>query len=266
VLEAAIKGYHQGVMHCSIGKKQGSIPHVIGGIIVCALRTKPEEHGVEMAELAAQHVGKGVVGFDIAGEEGPHPLFKHQTGIQHAVSRGVPLTIHAGEWGTKWDKKTEYLNTEPGHFDSAPNIQLAIDLGCQRIGHALTLHSDPLLVENVLKRNIVIECCLTSNVKRIAGYQDHPIKSMIQAGLPVTLNTDNRFLNQTTSTQEVLHGFLDVGLSWAQIRATLLTAASHSFFWRANAGISAQDKQEWLAAFTDKVDGIFVEHLGAVPA
>ena len=145
-------------------------------------------------------------------------------------------------------------------------MQLAVRLGCQRIGHALTfLQADPLLVENMLQKNVVIECCLTSNVKRIAGYRDQPIKAMIEAGVPVTLNIDNRFLNQTTSSEEVLHAFLDVGLSWAQIRAALLTAASHSFFWRANASVSAQDKRHWLGAFRRDVDAAFVEHLGAVP-
>ena len=53
---------------------------VLGGIIVCALRSKDSEHGVKMAELAAKYLQKsksdpiGVVGFDVAGDEGNYPL------------------------------------------------------------------------------------------------------------------------------------------------------------------------------------------------
>ena len=49
---------------------------LLGGIIVCALRSKDSNHGVQMAELAAKHLQKskfdpiGVVGFDVAGDEG----------------------------------------------------------------------------------------------------------------------------------------------------------------------------------------------------
>ena len=65
-------------VYVSIGFRLQST--VLGGIIVCALRSKDSEHGVKMAELAAKYLQKsksdpiGVVGFDVAGDEGNYPL------------------------------------------------------------------------------------------------------------------------------------------------------------------------------------------------
>ena len=53
-----------------------------------------------MAELAAANLGRGVIGWDLAAEEGPHPMAKHEAGLRRAVELGVPCTAHAGEWGS----------------------------------------------------------------------------------------------------------------------------------------------------------------------
>eukprot|EP00961_Rhodomonas_salina_P110604 1488359-Rhodomonas_salina.4 len=55
------------------------------------------EHGVEMAELAKKWLGKGVIGWDLAALEGPHPLEQHISGLKRALELGVPCTVHAGE-------------------------------------------------------------------------------------------------------------------------------------------------------------------------
>ena len=53
---------------------------VLGGIIICALRSKDDDHAYQMAELAGKYLQKqksdpcGVIGFDIAGDEGNYPL------------------------------------------------------------------------------------------------------------------------------------------------------------------------------------------------
>lgn len=45
-----------------------------GGFILCALRSMTEEHCIETAKLAAKFLGKGVLGMDVAGDEGSFPL------------------------------------------------------------------------------------------------------------------------------------------------------------------------------------------------
>jgi adenosine deaminase len=177
---------------------------VIGGIILCALRNLDEAHGVEMAELAAANLGRGVIGWDLAAEEGPHPMAKHDAGLRRAVELGVPCTAHAGEWGSGQKTATNpYLYTKAGHVDSVPNILFAVDGGCARLGHAITLPLDTSLLRRVADAAVTIECCLSSNRKRIGGIlTHHPIREMLEAGCACTLNTDNRFLTNTTLTEE----------------------------------------------------------------
>ena len=101
-----------------------------------------------MAELAAAWLGKGVVGFDIAGDEGAFALDIHESGIKEALRRNVPMTLHAGEWPE----------------NTVKNINLAVDLGADRIGHGVTLCQDAKLMDLVATKGITVECCLTSNV------------------------------------------------------------------------------------------------------
>ena len=84
---AVIKGFSDAQ------KKTG----IEGGVIVCALRSYPSSHSVAMAELAKEFHGKspGVVGFDVAGDEGNYPLAGMMDGVRRAKELGVPVTVHA---------------------------------------------------------------------------------------------------------------------------------------------------------------------------
>jgi adenosine deaminase len=211
VVAAVVAGCQKGVQKCT-DAEVGQV--IIGGVIICAMRTYPADHGVEMAELAHRWLGRGVIGWDLAADEGAHPLEKHLQGLRRAIELGVPTTVHAGEWGSGLQSKDNpQLFTQPGHHDTLPNIALAINEGCLRLGHALTLFLDPALLNEVAEKRVVVECCLTSNVKRIEGYHAHPITTMLSSGCLCTLNSDNRFLSNTTSTLEILHAVNDVGLT-----------------------------------------------------
>lgn len=190
-----------------------------GGIIVCALRSYSVDHSIEMAELAAAWLGKGVVGFDIAGDEGAFPLEIHKLGILEAVRRGVPTTIHAGEWPV----------------DTVKNIELAVELGARRLGHGITLCQKPKLMEKVAEHDIAVECCLTSNVGwKVPSYADHPIRKMFDAGVQVCINSDNLLLSgsrkrKATPTGELCRLVQDTDFSWEEARAVLLYGVRTSF-------------------------------------
>ena len=121
---------------------------VLGGVVVCALRSKTKEHGVKMAKLAGKYLQRsaadpvGVVGFDIAGDEGSYPLSspKHSmvAGCEEANELGVPTTIHAGEYVTR-DK-----------CEVADNVRFALKLGAKRIGHGIALKYDEELINEVI--------------------------------------------------------------------------------------------------------------------
>ena len=132
------------LLYAILGFSQQST--VQGGIIICALRSKDAAHCLEMAQLSGKYLQLeknkpiGVVGFDIAGDEGSYPINSYDCplvqGIQKAQNLGVPVTIHAGEW--------------PEKFNSLENIKFAIDhLKVQRIGHGITLRSDIEYMKNI---------------------------------------------------------------------------------------------------------------------
>ena len=70
------------------------------GVLLVALRSRGEEHGLEVARLVAANMEGGVVvGMDVAGDEGSYPLAGQGTmvaGVEEASRLGVPLTLHAG--------------------------------------------------------------------------------------------------------------------------------------------------------------------------
>jgi adenosine deaminase len=74
------------------------------------------------------------------------------------------------------------------------SIREAIDLlGAERIGHGFRIVEDDELVAEVRERRIPLEVCPTSNVvlRNVASWEDHPFPRLIEAGLVVTLNSDD---------------------------------------------------------------------------
>lgn len=160
------------------------------GLIICALRHLDPAVSLELARLAVSHAGRGVVGFDLAGGEAGHPATAHAAAFTHAREHGLWCTCHAGEGA------------------GADSIREAVHVcGAQRIGHGTRLAEDPRLMDEVGERGITIEACLTSNVqtRAAADYASHPLRTYLDHGLKVTLNTDNRLMSRTTLTDEYEH-------------------------------------------------------------
>ena len=159
------------------------------GVIICAMRDMQLSR--EMAELAVDFRGRGVVGFDLAGEEGGFPPKRHIDAFHYIQRENFNITIHAGEAFGK------------------ESIWQAIQwCGAHRIGHATRLieditlsDDDPTEVVNmgylaqyVLDKRIPLEICLTSNVDTgaVKSIADHPFGVFHRYKFRVTLNTDDR--------------------------------------------------------------------------
>ncbi len=169
---------------------------VRSGLIICAMRNM--NVSLEMAELAVDFRERGVVGFDIAGEEGGHPPKKHVDAFHYIQRENFNITIHAGEGYGK------------------ESIWQAIQYcGAHRIGHGTRLIDDIAVVDGkavklgdlaqyVLDKRIPLEICLISNVHTGAtpSLAEHPFKIFYQEKFRVTLNTDNRLMSDTTLTKE----------------------------------------------------------------
>jgi adenosine deaminase len=160
---------------------------IIARVIVTALRNQPAVTSLQLARLAVEFQGRGVVGFDLAGGEAGHPASVHAGAFAHAQENGLPCTCHAGE-GAGAESVADALHSCHAH----------------RIGHGTRLGEDPALLAEIRDRGIAVECCLTSNVQThaAASFDTHPFRAYFDAGLQVSLNTDNRLMSATDLVTE----------------------------------------------------------------
>ncbi len=184
------------------------------GLILCAMKQAAATTSEEVARLAVAYAGSGVVAIDLAGPERNFPPSLHKRAIAIAHEAGVHVTIHAGE-------------------GCCPEqIKQALDLGAERIGHGVYLYQDPTTERRVAKMRIPLEVCPTSNLQ-ISGvmdtYADHPLKRYLDQGIRVTLNTDNRLMSQTDSTNELAQVIGAFSLSSKIIKTVLLNSAEAAF-------------------------------------
>ncbi len=177
------------------GKKDFGVHY---GLIICAMRHMDPSVSLEMAELAVDFRDRGVVGFDLAGEEGGYPPKKHIDAFHYIQRENFNITVHAGEAFGK------------------ESIWQAIQwCGAHRIGHATRLIEDMrvkegevlnmgTLAQYVLDKRIPLEICLTSNVHTgaIQSLEEHPFGILYRYKFRCTLNTDDRLMSNITLTDE----------------------------------------------------------------
>lgn len=196
---------------------------VRSGLIICAMRNM--NVSLEMAELAVDFRQRGVVGFDLAGEEGGHPPKKHIEAFHYIQRENFNITIHAGEGYGK------------------ESIWQAIQYcGAHRIGHGTRLIEDIAvkdgkavklgdLAQYVLDKRIPLEICLLSNVHTGAtpSLAEHPFKILYQEKFRVTLNTDNRLMSHTSMTQEFEAAAETFGLTLSDFERITINAMKSAF-------------------------------------
>ena len=187
---------------------------IMGRVIVTALRDLDPSISLEMARLAVDYRGRGVVGFDLAGGEAGHPASHHAAAFDLARSHDLACTCHAGEG------------------DGAQSVREAVQACCaNRVGHGTRLFEDPALMEYVNDRRIPIEICITSNIqtRAAASYATHPVRRYFDAGLNVVLNTDNRLMSATTLTDEYAHAATHLGFSFSELARIALNGFDSAF-------------------------------------
>jgi aminodeoxyfutalosine deaminase len=171
----------------------------------------------EVARWAAKLHTSGVVAFGMGGDEVSVPTANFRPAFELARSEGLRIVCHAGEIGG------------PDYVREA--IEL---LGAERIGHGIAVMNDPALADSLAMRRIVLENCLTSNLrtgalakqlgKLEASLSDHPLPKFLERGLAVTLSTDDPALFHTDLLTEYSCA-ASLGLSDKQ----LLQLAEQSF-------------------------------------
>lgn len=162
------------------------------GLVVIAMR----QHGPHIAKILARqaiaeaqqlHARTGVVGFDIAGPEHGNPPRLFRSAYLIASVGQLGLTVHAGEAAP-----AEYV------------WQAVDELGAQRIGHGCSAAGDKELLRRLARDRILVECCLSSNYHTGAVRRDtpHPIRALLEAGVPVAICCDNSTVSRTDQVRE----------------------------------------------------------------
>lgn len=168
-------------------KEDKDHPELHAGLILCLMRFAHNNiENMETVELAKEFLGKGVVGLDLAGTEGPIPNINYQKFFQRAQDLDVPYTIHAGE------------------ASGPDSIRQALEMGAKRIGHGICCTEDPALTQYLIDHQIILECCATSNMNTKAFDQidSYPIKKLLHTGMKVTLNSDDMTVSNTNLPHE----------------------------------------------------------------
>ena len=213
VVSAVLKGLERGRKDFGISS----------GLIICAMRNM--DVSLEMAELAVDFRQRGVVGFDLAGEEGGYPPKKHVDAFHYIQRQNFNITVHAGEGFGK------------------ESIWQAIQYcGAHRIGHGTRLVDDIAvtdgrvvklgdLAQYVLDKRIPLEICLLSNVHVGAARSlaEHPFKLFYQERFRVTLNTDNRLMSNTSMTKEFEAARDTFGLTMDDFEKITINAMKSAF-------------------------------------
>jgi adenosine deaminase len=195
------------------------------GLIICAMRHMDPSVSLEMAELATDYRNRGVVGFDLAGEEGGHPPKKHVDAFEYIQRENFNITVHAGEAFGK------------------ESIWQAIQwCGAHRIGHATRLIEDMrvkdgevlnmgTLAQYVLDKRIPLEICLTSNVhtRAVQNLEEHPFGLLYRYKFRCTLNTDDRLMSNITLTDEYCTAAENFNLTLDDLEKLTINAMKSAF-------------------------------------
>ena len=188
------------------------------GIVLRWIFDVPGEFGVPAADAtldyALRHAPEGLIGFGLGGPEVgvPRPQFRRH--FDAARAAGLHSVPHAGETTgpqTVWDA-----------------LEL---LGAERIGHGTSAAQDGCLLEHLARTGVPLEVCPSSNVAThaVESLEQHPITTFRDAGVVVTVNSDDPPMFGTTLNREYEVAADLLGLDRAGIADLARTAVSASF-------------------------------------
>lgn len=195
------------------------------------VRTRSTDEVMAIARWAVERRDEGLIGFNLGGAEVGFPASRHREAIAFARAAGLGISLHAGETvgpESVWD---------------------ALEAGAQRIGHGVTSIDDPALVEHLVNEAVVLEVSPSSNVCLgvVPSWAEHPIRRLADAGVLVTVNSDDPPMFDTDLTQEYLRLASVHGFSSRELAELSLRALSAAF-------LPDSEKRALLGSFRDEID------------
>lgn len=182
--------------------------------IAVALRTHTPALAAAVAQASLHFIDAGLTGFDIAGIErdAPDPRIFDEA-IEIARSGGLGISCHAGEWG------------------GAAQVWQALEVDPWRIAHGAPAVDDPELMRELTERDVTLDICPTSNLQIGVGSDDPdaPLPRLLRAGVPVTINTDDRTVSELTLVRELVFAVEQLGLTSNEVARAMRRAYAVAF-------------------------------------
>jgi adenosine deaminase len=195
-------------------KDAGRKYDVVVRLIASVNRHESPDLAEQVAWISAAYIEDGIVGLDLAGNEAEYPSQPFYGIFKEARQAGLHVTIHAGEWGP------------------AANVREAIeDLGAERIGHGVRVLEDKDVVNLAKERGTAFEVCVTSNYQSgvVHSLDTHPLMTMLDAGVNVTINTDDPSISRITLSHEYYTVCEDLHMSKDTLCDRIVAAAQAGF-------------------------------------
>ena len=148
---------------------------ISAGLLVTAQRHRSEPEALTLLDSVMPWADR-IAGFGLGGAERGNPPSRFANYFRTCRERGFRITVHAGEEGP------------------ASYVREAVEiLDADRIDHGNSCLSDPALVRVLAERGTPLTVCPLSNVrlKGVPSLEAHPLRTMLAAGLNVTLNSDD---------------------------------------------------------------------------
>jgi len=191
-----------------VGARRARADHSVelGWIVDIPRSLEPPEEGWTAEMLTGPHAPRDAVAIGLGGPEAQYPPDWYSASFEKAASAGLPPVLHAGE------------------VAGPPSVWKALELGSVRVGHGVRSMEDPRLVEHLAQNQVPIEVSVTSNVLLgvCPSLDAHPLPAMLDAGLNVSINTDDPAYFSTTLVEEHLLIHESLGVPVAD-----LVAAQH---------------------------------------
>jgi adenosine deaminase/aminodeoxyfutalosine deaminase len=184
--------------------------------ILDAVRQFGVEPAMQVAALARDRADQGVVALGIGGSEERGPAGWFQDVFAFASNAGLHLTAHAGE----------SMGPE--------SIWAALALGAERIGHGIAAVRDEALMRHLREHDIPLEICITSNLVTgvVQRIEDHPVRRLFEAGVPIVLNSDDPAMFGCSLAGEYRLAAEQFGFTEAELRQVAENGFRYAFDWR----------------------------------
>jgi adenosine deaminase len=219
------------------------------GIIVNVILDIPREHEAEIGDRIAYWVIDGaqagvVVAIGLGGPEAGNPAARFSEAFNRVLAAGIPAVLHAGE------------HVGPESIWDALNNGHSV-----RIGHGVRCLEDPKLVEYLRERQIPLEVCPTSNVllKVCETLEDHPLPKLIEAGLYITVNSDDPPMFNITLTDELIQCAETFKWNVQRVEQLTLNALGAAFY--SERQVLIEEYQVAFKQLHEQYDMAIVNHL-----